>query len=154
VLALRLGSLGRATAVGAIERDTARDGSFRIAIAPFKQASDDRDDKGSHNQNADEENSNSEHADHFTFSFFQTPICFDPLQALLQLLAARLAGFPTDSRFPAAVEALQPGVLNVDGAKSEPDCKQDRAADNRDEGDGTEHFFEHRDESKHKKCCL
>jgi hypothetical protein len=59
VLALMLGSLGRATAVRAIERDTARDGSFRVAIAPFKQASDDRDDKGSHDQNADEENSSS-----------------------------------------------------------------------------------------------
>jgi hypothetical protein len=59
VLALMLGSLGRATAVRATERDTARNGSFRIAIAPFKQASDDRDDKGSHNKNADEENSNS-----------------------------------------------------------------------------------------------
>ena len=151
---MRFGSLGRATAVWTTERDTACNGSFRIAVAPFKQASDDRDDKGSNDQNADKENSNSEHADHFTFSFFQTPIYFDPLQALLQLLAARLAGFPTDSSFPAAVEAFQFGVLNVDRAESESDGKEDRAADYRDEGDGAEHFFEHRDESKHKKCCL
>tara|TARA_R110002072_G_scaffold302615_1_gene486821 strand:+ start:95125 stop:95436 length:312 start_codon:yes stop_codon:yes gene_type:complete len=86
--------------------------------------------------------------------FHQTPTYSDPPLELLQLFAARLARLPTNSGFPTAVEAVQAGVLNFDRAKSKSDGKKDRAADNRDEGDGADHFFEHRNEWNHVTFCL
>ena len=144
MLAFRLGGLRLAATVGAVQCDAACDRRCCTVSTFLKQSGDYRYDKGTNDCNADQSEPNSKHADsHSLFPVLLNSSVHRLPHESLQFFTAHFAILSAHSRFSSAVKAVQFCVLYVDRSESEPDCKQDGSADDRDDDSEAEQVAQH-----------